>query len=353
MKIKFILIPWLIINACNNNNITQPVQTEATNINPSVISISPEISNIFKDIKSNFKLLCTSSGNDRLLVLQTTNKVFLLSITSDLRIELRKEFEIEKFEKLFEINEKIWIYNGLTKMIYKPISLLNSIHQYCDSGKINCPDSSKKIYNVNPDLTKVLNYGSSFTFLFNYGIYQQLNINYLDSCSLTKCSEGRRYFIAKYPSKYTKSFLSDRQTFFDIDSVGNIYTTYAYANIICKFSSNGELLNEIYFKTDFAFTKYVENDLTNLEYLRKYISQNEKNLSISFISDAKVVILRKKRQNQVIDPLDYEILISDLKRKTVKSCPIKQRVSQHFFAYKNNIYFITSDFENLLHYEFN
>jgi len=144
MKIKFILIPWLIINACNNNNITQPVQTEATSINPGVISISPEISNIFKDIKSNFKLLCTSSGNDRLLVLQTTNKVFLLSITSDLRIELRKEFEIEKFEKLFEINEIIWIYNGLTKMIYKPISLLNSIHQYCDSGKINCPDSSKK-----------------------------------------------------------------------------------------------------------------------------------------------------------------------------------------------------------------
>lgn len=49
MKIKFILIPWLIINACNNNNITQPVQTEATSINPGVISISPEISNIFKD----------------------------------------------------------------------------------------------------------------------------------------------------------------------------------------------------------------------------------------------------------------------------------------------------------------
>jgi hypothetical protein len=203
-----------------------------------------------------------------------------------------------------------------------------------------------------PFSAKLVRENKRFHLLYNYEEKSSKKINALDSSIFLYITSSKQVKkIGKYPKSFHTEKLRFTETYFDVDSMSNIYYVHASYDSVFKIDINGVTQNRGIIHEVVDRSPYKQKEIGDLVYVRKYEHESEKNISLKIIQNKYIVILKKlAEKNLMKDPL-YKYFIYDTELNKVCADTIKQNIIPNLFETKNGFFVISKNVDKFFSYE--
>ena len=253
--------------------------------------------------------------------------------------------------KLYPAGDSILVYSKLKQEGVMVFLKNDSLHFSPNTLTYHYP-SPPDYYNMNRNEVKMVNFNHHYCFLFNYGLNERgRNINFLDSTAFFYLTpDSATHKLGKYPSYYFHQYLPIRPSCFTTDNTGAIYYTHSFTDSIYKMDANGNILARSLIQC-YVTPSYTEKDLTNLTYLRQYISAAEYNVSLLNVGAKYLVLLRKLEQPAIINPIRYQFYVYNTSLQLQFTDTIRASISPKLFPTKHGFFVFTDHVDKLIEYE--
>lgn len=349
MKIH-LLFPVLLFLGCNpspkkacNETNNNPITSFKTQI------LSPKEIQILKTI--NPEKLFFSPEDGSFFFTDTANNLFYLKNNSFLNLFSKKLIENINSNVLFKTPKNFIVYN-------KKLQQGRLIEKQSDKFKLSAGALNivypipTEYYNMDKNQTVLIERKGELNFLFNYGVWEKKNINYLDTnIFFFITSKHKINKIGKYPELFFNNYVHLREAQYAIDSNNFIYYIHTSFDSIYKIDYDGKILNAGEIHSCPTMSKYEEKDLTNLTYLRNYLATTESNVSILVVKNKYIVTLKKLAQKKVTDKPLYKYFVFSQNLDKIYNDTIRSYIFPKLLEYKDGFFLITETADKILEYE--
>ncbi len=351
--VKYYTIIILFLNLSCNNKTASCDNFFDNKLKFNLFKIDKVSSDILKKINPVSKVFTIQKSSGNYFIAMYNSVLTTLLIKDNSEIIINSVFKMPENFQLYKLYQDFIFYNKEMKKGYYINDITSPKISFRDSFDVEKMTDKKDIYVIESNSTQLLKHGDQVTFIYNYGINEQENINYLDLNSLIYSISDKNKKVGIYPKGFVKGFLPKRNTFFSLDTNKSMYLIRSYSDSIYRIDYEGNILTRGSLSKCNQFRKYTNKDLTDLIYLRKYIAENDQNLAIDIINNKNIVVLRKNAQKKVTDSVTYQVIILDMNLNLLHRQMMPFNIIPTIFPLGNNIIFFSTKLDELYIYEIN
>lgn len=172
--------------------------------------------------------------------------------------------------------------------------------------------SNKSYFSTIPYTRRLIFHKENPEFVYQYALFNGENCNFYDtSLFLTMHDTATITKTGKYNRAIFNALTLDKETYFTVDSINNIYYVHASLDTLFKIAPDGQALAKAALNPVVKRSKVDKNKLTDLAWRRNYAATNMKNAKIEIIHNGDIVLLRKLPANSILDKKEYQVMVFD------------------------------------------
>lgn len=272
-------------------------------------------------------------------------------------IDVSNTLSVKDFYSALFINDTLYFINTsfikgsenfYRKYILKDDGSVNLQDSLNISGELNCKNCD--VY------SKPLGQGMAYQYpylILRYG--NSKTKNFIDSKVFLKINLEQKSIqrIVDYPDCYRCSFIYDRDVSVIFNNNGLIISLFNQYDKLFLFEPGANKSKSFSFGHDCKLRTFDESKEMNLAYVRKYLENGERNITLLNISNKYYVALKRLAKNSLAEKSSYSLFVFDSSFKQVYSEVIQHPVfTPGIFNYKNGFLMFNDSLSKAYYYDF-